>query len=96
MAGRAGAERVRIRPGAGVRTLPNAFMRQFRCEALGIVMEPTSDEQADDEAGMHWWNALRHAERRYWLAQAASARPADAWRAYLHRRQAGRRIYSCR
>jgi hypothetical protein len=36
----------------------------------------------DAEAGMAWWNALKPAERSYWLMCGVSARPADAWEAF--------------
>jgi hypothetical protein len=38
--------------------------------------------EADDVAGMHWFNSLTEAERAYWSKLAGSARPVDAWRAY--------------
>lgn len=37
---------------------------------------------SNDELGMIWWNKLTHAERRYWLNEAGSARPIDAWKAF--------------
>lgn len=39
----------------------------------------------DGEAGMRWWDALTELQRAYWLGAAGSARPVDAWRAYLRR-----------
>jgi hypothetical protein len=39
-------------------------------------------EVADAEAGISWWNALTEADRRFWLAAAVSAVPADAWSYY--------------
>ena len=37
----------------------------------------------DPQAGMSWWNALSEVGRAHWLLMAASARPADAYHAYL-------------
>jgi hypothetical protein len=34
-------------------------------------------------AGMDWWNGITESERGHWLAKADSARPHDAWDAYL-------------
>jgi hypothetical protein len=34
---------------------------------------------ADDLAGMSWFNGLTDERRAYWLDQAGSAVPADAW-----------------
>lgn len=42
-----------------------------------------ADADADPAAGMTWWNAMTEAERGRWLAKAQSARPVDAWTAYL-------------
>ena len=39
--------------------------------------------QADPHQGMTWWNAMNEAERGYWLGLAESARPADAYNAFL-------------
>jgi hypothetical protein len=36
----------------------------------------------DAEAGMAWWNELTKYERAFWLAEARSAVPAQAWEAY--------------
>ncbi len=41
-------------------------------------MEATDDERR----GIEWWNGLDEADRRFWLATACSAVPADAWAAY--------------
>jgi hypothetical protein len=41
-----------------------------------------------DEDGIAWWNALSASVRRYWLNQANSARPADAYAEYLRQREA--------
>ena len=38
---------------------------------------------ADPHQGMTWWNAMAEAERGYWLGVADSARPADAYHAFL-------------
>lgn len=40
-------------------------------------------DETDAREGMTWWNNLTEEMRRYWLATAGSAVPADAWRAYL-------------
>jgi len=39
--------------------------------------------QDDPQAGMSWWNECSEQERGHWLMMAASARPADAYHAYL-------------
>jgi len=39
------------------------------------VIEPTE--------GVTWWNAMSEKDRAYWLLKAASARPADAYHAFL-------------
>ena len=44
--------------------------------------EPTPDETM----GMEWWNHLNEADRAYWLQEARSAVPAEAW-AEWNRRQ---------
>ncbi|MCY0853091.1 hypothetical protein [Cupriavidus sp. D39] len=42
-----------------------------------------ADREAEPQRGMAWFNALTEAERARWLATAKSARPVDAWGAYL-------------
>lgn len=42
-----------------------------------------ADPDHEPEAGVAWWNALTEAERGRWLAKAQSAKPVDAWAAYL-------------
>lgn len=42
-----------------------------------------ADADADPDAGITWWNAMAEDERGHWLAKAQSAKPADAWAAYL-------------
>jgi hypothetical protein len=37
----------------------------------------------DNHPGITWWNSLTERERAYWLQQAGSAVPGDAWTAYL-------------
>ena len=51
-------------------------------EALEPVcwQPPSVDEDA--RAGIAWFNGLSPAERRYWLEEANSAVPADAWSCY--------------
>lgn len=39
--------------------------------------------QDDPQAGMTWWNECSEQERAHWLMMAASARPADAYHAFL-------------
>jgi len=39
--------------------------------------------QSDPHQGMIWWNAMTDAERGHWLKVAHSARPADAYHAFL-------------
>ena len=38
---------------------------------------------ADPHVGMEWFNGLQEHERAHWLKTADSARPVDAWHAYL-------------
>lgn len=42
-----------------------------------------ADADADPQAGMDWWNGITESERGHWLAKADSAKPRDAWEAYL-------------
>lgn len=37
----------------------------------------------DPQAGITWWNECSEQERAHWLMMAASARPADAYHAYI-------------
>jgi hypothetical protein len=37
----------------------------------------------DPQAGMDWWNGCSEQERAHWLMMAASARPADAYHAFI-------------
>lgn len=37
----------------------------------------------DPQAGMDWWNRCSETERANWLKAAGSARPADAYHAFL-------------
>ena len=39
----------------------------------------TTEPTADELAGMTWWNSLDKSERAYWLAEANTAVPAEAW-----------------
>lgn len=41
-----------------------------------------------NRAGMKWWNGLTEEDRRFWLAAALTAAPAQAW-AYYRRCMAG-------
>lgn len=46
----------------------------------GGVMVFADREMTDDELrGIEWWNGLSEQDRRFWLASACSAVPADAW-----------------
>ena len=45
----------------------------------------TTEPTADELAGMAWWNSLDKSERAYWLAEARSAVPAEAWATYQSR-----------
>jgi hypothetical protein len=40
-------------------------------------------EEPDPHQGMTWWNALPEVDRAHWLKAADSARPADAYHAFL-------------
>lgn len=40
-------------------------------------------EKADPHQGVTWWNAMAEDERGLWLNEACSARPADAYQAFL-------------
>ena len=42
---------------------------------------------ANDLAGMAWWNNLRPFDRAYWLSEAGSAAPVDAWNAYQQKQR---------
>jgi hypothetical protein len=42
-----------------------------------------ADADADPQAGIDWWNGITEDERAHWLVKASSARPRDAWDAYL-------------
>jgi hypothetical protein len=47
------------------------------------TMEGQPDERAQDaRAGIAWWNHLTPTQRNYWLTQAQSSVPADAWEAF--------------
>lgn len=39
--------------------------------------------EVDPNAGMTWWNECSEQERAHWFMMAASARPADAYHAFL-------------
>lgn len=49
-------------------------------EEMGGGVFPIQD---DPEAGVLWWNECSEQERTHWLMMAASARPADAYHAFL-------------
>lgn len=48
---------------------------------MGGGVFPVVDD--DPDAGMTWWNECSEQERAHWLTMASSARPADAYHAYL-------------
>jgi hypothetical protein len=50
-------------------------------EMGGGVFPANPDEAPED--GIDWWNNIAEDERAHWLAQANSARPVDAWGAFL-------------
>ena len=39
----------------------------------------------DERSGMAWWNALAEIQRTYWLCEANTAIPAEAWAEYKRR-----------
>jgi len=43
----------------------------------------SAEAVADPQAGIDWFNGLKESEREHWLRAADSARPVDAWAAYL-------------
>lgn len=49
-------------------------------EEVGGGVFPVVD---DPDAGMSWWNACSEQERSHWLMMSASARPADAYHAFM-------------
>lgn len=49
-------------------------------EEVGSGVFPIEE---DPDAGMTWWNECSEQERANWLMMTASARPADAYHAYL-------------
>lgn len=48
------------------------------CEGAALAL-PAAHQTADDSDGIAWWNGMSVQDRRFWLAAAASAVPADAW-----------------
>jgi hypothetical protein len=48
---------------------------------MGSGVFPVDDSDAD--AGMRWWNKCNEQERAHWLTMAVSARPADAYHAFM-------------
>ena len=47
-----------------------------------MELETERTPTADEVAGMAWWNSQTELVREFWLREANSARPADAWAAY--------------
>lgn len=52
-------------------------------EEVGGGVFPIEQEKADPHQGITWWNAMAAVERGHWLKIAGSARPADAYHAFL-------------
>lgn len=50
-------------------------------EEMGGGVFPVEDNEAD--ADVRWWNECSQQEREHWLMMAASARPADAYHAFM-------------
>ena len=50
---------------------------------MGGGVFPIEQEKADPHQGITWWNAMAAVERGHWLKIAGSARPADAYHAFL-------------
>jgi hypothetical protein len=59
----------------------NLKLFQDDLEVGGSVFPVNAD--ADPQAGMDWFNGLQEHQRAHWLQTASSARPVDAWGAYL-------------
>lgn len=55
-------------------------MARRRCEGLDAGQDDHA--RIDAVAGIEWWNAMADQERRFWLAAAESAVPADAWEVF--------------
>ena len=51
-------------------------------EEVGVRVFP-ADPDYNPKAGVQWWNSLKERERAHWLGIAKSARPVDAWGAFL-------------
>ncbi|MDK6078947.1 hypothetical protein [Massilia varians] len=53
-------------------------------ESLWKLLEakPAAQPGADTQAGIEWWNSLTEERRAHWMLVAASAVPADAWKAF--------------
>lgn len=49
---------------------------KFWLEKLGFIT------QADAQAGLTWWKALREEDRKFWFSAGLAATPADAWTYY--------------
>ena len=67
--------------------------RETKPKALRLTAQPMPAERVpadlavvrkdlDAADGMEWWNALSEPVRAFWLNQAGSAAPADAWERY--------------
>ncbi|WKB50562.1 hypothetical protein [Eleftheria terrae] len=51
-----------------------------------------TQDAADAEQGMQWWNGMTDAERRRWALAVRTGVAADAWRLYQRSAQLGQRI----
>lgn len=57
-------------------------------------LTPTQTPTGDDLAGFSWFNGLTDADRLFWLQQAGSAAPIDAWAAFKAVASGRRKIQS--
>lgn len=72
--------------------LPEAVRNRVRnllaaAEGFAATVAPASstEQLADALAGLAWWNDLEPQQRAWWLQQAQSAVPADAWEEFKAR-----------
>ena len=47
-----------------------------------VATPPARQATREEQMAMDWWNGLAEQNRAYWLAEAKSAEPAAAWRAF--------------
>lgn len=55
--------------------------REFQARRAAESAAATPDALTDAD-GLRWWNDISRDQRAYWLRQADSARPVDAWNVY--------------